>query len=135
MLAIDRRFGVAMLVLAVAASATVGCGEAPTRSALPSAAAGAVLYAQNGCARCHGPSGHGDGPVGETLDPRPRDFRDASAFKNGIDTGAIADTIATGVPEGGRMPTFGHLTATERRSLALFVISLRDPLPKGSAQP
>ncbi len=115
--------------------ATIGVAPACGWRQTQSAEAGRVLYGQNGCAACHGPNGHGDGPVGRTLDPQPRDFRDASAFKNGTDVPAIAGTIATGVPEGGRMPRFGHLEESERRSLALYVISLRDQSAIGRVQP
>jgi mono/diheme cytochrome c family protein len=34
---------------------------------------GAALYAKD-CATCHGPGGRGDGPVAETLTPRPADL-------------------------------------------------------------
>lgn len=96
-------------------------------AAVPSLAEGRALYASDGCAGCHGTTGHGDGPVARTLTPPPRDFRDASAFKNGIDESAIAQTIATGIPRGGAMPLYAHLSERERRSLARYVISLRTP--------
>src|SRR5428012_4831 len=44
---------------------------------LSSAAEGRTLYETNGCVSCHGLQGHGDGPVGKTLTPAPRDFRGA----------------------------------------------------------
>ena len=100
-------------------------GEADTSDA-PSAAAGARLYASDGCAACHGVQGWGDGPVARTLAPPPRDFRRADGFRNGSDVEAIAQTLATGLPGGGGMPLYPHLTLAERRSLALFVHSLRD---------
>jgi mono/diheme cytochrome c family protein len=34
---------------------------------------GAQIFNLN-CAACHGPQGHGDGPAGESLDPRPRNL-------------------------------------------------------------
>lgn len=34
---------------------------------------GAAIYAQR-CAFCHGPTGKGDGPSGQALQPPPRDF-------------------------------------------------------------
>ncbi len=91
----------------------------------PSRAEGGALYRANGCVSCHGTDGHGDGPVGITLTPRPRDFRDTLAFRNGTGVAAIAQTIATGIPVGGAMPMFAHLTNAERESLALYVISLK----------
>jgi len=97
----------------------------------PSAEEGRALYRANGCGSCHGPSGWGDGPVGKTLNPPPRDFRDANAFKNGTAVEAIAQTIATGIMTGGAMPRFVHLTNAERESIALYVISLRS-IPRQS---
>jgi high-affinity iron transporter len=90
-------------------------------------ARGQALYAANGCGTCHGLEGRGDGPVAKTLNPPPRDFRDASAFKNGVDAGSIAKTIATGLTrDGGQMQSYFHLSDRERHLLALFVISLRE---------
>ena len=37
------------------------------------AAAGKVIFDTN-CQLCHGATGKGDGPVGATLDPKPRDL-------------------------------------------------------------
>jgi mono/diheme cytochrome c family protein len=37
------------------------------------AQAGAEVF-QTNCATCHGPQGHGDGPAGQSLDPKPRDL-------------------------------------------------------------
>ena len=34
---------------------------------------GAVVFHTN-CETCHGPQGHGDGPAGQALDPRPRNL-------------------------------------------------------------
>jgi high-affinity iron transporter len=88
---------------------------------------GAMLYATNGCAACHGPEGHGNGPVAKTLKPPPRDFRDQSAFKNGRDPDSVAKTLATGLTrDGGQMQSYAHLSDRERDLLARFVISLGD---------
>lgn len=133
----------ALAVCIVGIGALVACDRGPD----PSVDAGRDLYRQNGCASCHGPDGHGDGPVAKTIEPHPRDFRDASSFKQGTDVASIADTIATGVMEHSQgnspgdphhrqvMPQFNHLSEGERRSLALYVISLRNPLETGRNQP
>jgi len=34
---------------------------------------GAEVFRTN-CEMCHGPQGHGDGPAGQSLDPRPKDL-------------------------------------------------------------
>jgi cytochrome c553 len=133
-------FVAAVLVVAVA------CQQRP----LPTLREGRMLYAENGCASCHGAEGHGDGAVAPTLDPRPRDFRDVAAFKRGFDVEAIARTLATGIlaeaaPATGAsgapqhhqqgMPKFDHLTETERQSLALHIISLHNAARQGARQP
>lgn len=150
---------VAALHLAVAAS-VLGSGAmmACNGGAKPSVEAGRDLYTQNGCASCHGPGGHGDGPVGQTLEIRPRDFGDAAAFRQGTDVDSIATTIAIGVSDDisasrpasgsddrldGRqvyhhtqvMPRFDHLSDMERRSLALYVISLQGSRKTERKQP
>lgn len=103
--------------------------------ASPTPEEGRALYLMHGCASCHGPDGHGDGPVARTLVPRPRDFRDAGSFKNGTTPVAISKTIAEGIPGGAAMPLFGHLTERERGSLALYVTSLREPSRELKTQP
>lgn len=118
----------ALLVPYDALEQALGDDPAAERDAPPpSVAAGRALYHSDGCVRCHGSLGRGDGPVGLTLVPPPRDFRSAAAFKNGADVEAIARTLATGIPSGGAMPLYAHLSEAERRSLALYVISLRIP--------
>lgn len=102
-------------------------GIAVAVSAPPTVAEGRTIYQSDGCASCHGLTGQGDGPVGRTLMPPPRDFRDARAFRNGADAESIAQTLATGIPGGGQMPLYAHLTLRERQSLALYLIALRTP--------
>jgi hypothetical protein len=71
------------------------------------------------------------------LPASPIDFRNVSLFKRGATEGTIAKTLAEGIPmvhptpalhdthHELLMPKFDHLTETERRSIALYVISLR----------
>ena len=116
------------LLLPILAAAIDGCAPAP------SVAEGRTLYRANGCITCHGPDGHGDGPIAATLAPRPRDFRDRAAFKQGNNESAIASTLAHGIRKGGAMPVFPHLSERERRSLAAFVRALQTPSNGGSNQ-
>jgi mono/diheme cytochrome c family protein len=81
---------------------------------------GRELFGRNGCAVCHGEEGRGDGSIAQTLRPRPRNFRDLGAYKQGVGVDQIARTIETGIP-GSSMPAYAHLSAAERRSIALFV--------------
>jgi mono/diheme cytochrome c family protein len=39
---------------------------------------GAEVFKTN-CQACHGPQGHGDGPAGQSLDPRPRNLAEIHA--------------------------------------------------------
>jgi high-affinity iron transporter len=105
----------------------------------PSIAQGRALYEANGCASCHGVSGHADGPASGRLLVKPPDFRHPQLFRNGATESAIARTLDQGIagpPASTQhaehthhvlaMPKFDHLTEIERRSVALFVISLSD---------
>ena len=98
---------------------------------IPSVTAGRDLYEANGCASCHGLSGHGDGILAGELPSKPIDFRDASAFTRG---GSEDDTVET-LLEDTMMPRFDHLSETERRSIALYVISIRSKGPKRNIRP
>jgi mono/diheme cytochrome c family protein len=103
----------------------------------PSVEKGRALYFANGCASCHGSSGAGNGPLAQRLISKPTDLRMPALFKRGSGEDAIARTLAEGVfnhdtstpPSHAThhelaMPQFSHLTDTERRSIALYVISL-----------
>jgi high-affinity iron transporter len=128
----ERRRVVAGGVVVCALSAAVACATAPP----PTVEEGRSLYGTNGCVTCHGPAGHGDGPIAKTMVPPPRDFRDASAFKNGTEVPAIARTLADGLATNGAgMPRFDHLTEYERRSIALFVRSLHADFKEKAGQP
>ncbi len=71
------------------------------------------------------------------LPASPIDFQNVSLFKRGTTEDAIAKTLAEGISIEHStpvlhqthhellMPKFDHLTETERRSIALYVISLR----------
>ena len=131
------RLGLLAVILA-------GCAARPP---VPSVAEGRSLYKANGCANCHGPQGHGDGPLIAKLPSRPIDLHYSSLFKRGADEDGIFKTLTEGVtmihfsPELQQthhmlvMPKFDHLTETERRSIALYVISLRDDADQGKVQP
>jgi hypothetical protein len=115
--------------------------------ARPSLAQGRTLYRANGCASCHGPDGHGDGPLAPNLPAAPIDFRNVSLFKRGATEDDIAKTLLVGVSlvhvipilhqthHELLMPKFDHLTKTERRSIALYVISLRNDSDGGRVHP
>lgn len=66
--------------------------HAPTDSA--SIAAGGKSFAKY-CVPCHGASGHGDGPAGAALKPRPRDFTSAKNLRSEND-GELFEVIKDG---------------------------------------
>ena len=107
----------------------VGCsserGQEETRA--EATLRGKTLFHRHGCAVCHGREGRGDGPMAGNFNPRPRDFRDASAFKKGHSLAAIAQTIENGLSEeGAGMPGYPHLANDERRAIAAYVGALRE---------
>ena len=71
------------------------------------------------------------------LPAAPTDLRNPALFTRGDGEAAIAATLADGISGGGSglpnyfyhyllMPKFDHLTEAERRSIALYVISLQN---------
>jgi mono/diheme cytochrome c family protein len=56
------------------------------------------------CKSCHGPEGRGDGPMSNSLTPRPRDFHSPS-FQGEISDDQIIAIIAKGGPAVGKSPT------------------------------
>ncbi len=97
------------------------------------AAAGKTVYDTN-CLSCHGATGKGDGPVGQALNPRPRDFSTGD-FKFDTDndgeagTDADLDAVITkgGAAFGGSplMAPWGHLPEKDRENLIAYIRSLK----------
>ncbi len=96
---------------------------APTHA--PDLARGAVLY-QSQCAACHGAGGHGDGPVGLSLTPRPIDFthQQRADQRSAL---SLYEVITQGV-EGTPMASFAStLSSDDRWALAYYVGTLAYP--------
>jgi mono/diheme cytochrome c family protein len=76
------------------------------------------------CAKCHGPSGHGDGANASTLRTRPRDFTDCATMKKISD-----DTMFKAIKDGGTavslpgdMPPWGQaFDDSEIKGLVAFL--------------
>lgn len=85
---------------------------------------GRDLFLSNGCVGCHGDSGHGDGPAGQALTPKPRNFHDKSAYKQGTSVDNIAKTIETGIPETA-MVAYPHIPESDRRLIAHYIVFLQ----------
>jgi mono/diheme cytochrome c family protein len=95
-----------------------------------SAAKGKEVYASLGCARCHGETGHGEGPSAPTLkDDRGRPIRPANltqrwTFRGGPRREDIFRTFSTGL-NGTPMPSyFDSLDVEGRWALTDYVYSL-----------
>jgi len=106
--------------------------------ALPSAPAvtkesvelGKKLYADNGCIKCHGNLGRGDGPSAPTLNDdfgrpiRAADLTETWAFRGGSTREDIFRTMSTGL-NGTPMPAFVDALQPEQRwAISDFIVSL-----------
>jgi len=109
--------------------------RAPTDSA--SIAAGGKSFAKY-CVPCHGAGGHGDGPAGAALKPRPRDFTSTKNLRSEND-GELFEVIKDGGASeklSAMMPAWGgSLNKTQIWQLVAYVrgFPARDSLAKAHA--
>ncbi|WP_324615227.1 cytochrome c/FTR1 family iron permease [Dyella amyloliquefaciens] len=96
---------------------------APARA--PDLARGATLYQQQ-CAACHGASGHGDGPAGVKLTPRPIDFTDQSRADQ-RSVLSLYEVITQGVADTPMTSYKASLSDDDRWALAYYVGTLAYP--------
>ncbi|AIF48074.1 FTR1 family protein [Dyella japonica] len=98
---------------------------APGRT--PDLARGASIY-QAQCAACHGATGHGDGPAGLPLSPRPIDFTNTTRAdqRSALSLYEVITQGVTGTPMASYAQT---LSADDRWSLAYYVGTLAYPTP------
>lgn len=75
------------------------------------------------CATCHGDQGHGDGPGGEGLEPKPSDFHDDDLMDNFSPYQAY-NSIKLGIP-GTAMIAYTQHSGSEIWDLAFYVESLK----------
>lgn len=85
-------------------------------------ARGKDVYAKT-CATCHGADGKGDGPGGTGLNPKPRNFTDKTAWKNGTRLEDVYRTLEEGI-KGSSMVSYNYLSKKDRMALAHVVQSL-----------
>lgn len=85
---------------------------------------GQELFAQNGCAGCHGENGLGDGPAGAALNPKPRDFTKTAEYKQGTSVEEIAATIEKGIP-GSPMVGYAQISKEDRTSIAKYIVHVQ----------
>ncbi|OGQ10859.1 MAG: hypothetical protein A2138_06445 [Deltaproteobacteria bacterium RBG_16_71_12] len=91
--------------------------------------AGKKLYDVN-CLPCHGEKGDGNGPVGQALVPKPRDFA-KDPFKQGSKPVQVFTSITAGVKD---TPMVGYpqLSEEERWALTYHVLELVPKANKGA---
>jgi len=96
-------------------TAAVSTGPAATGDA-------ATIFKQK-CATCHGPSGHGDGPLAASLNPHPRNYHDKAYMATRTD-----DDLYNSIFNGkSAMPAWGKsgaLTAAQVHEMVAYVRSL-----------
>lgn len=85
-------------------------------------AKGKTAY-QTSCASCHGDTGDGNGPAGQYLKPKPRNFK-TDPFKNGNSPDQIFASITKGLP-GTAMAPFGHLGEEVRWGITHYILSMK----------
>ncbi len=107
----------------------VGDPSLPDEAAL---VAGKEVYAKMQCAKCHGPTGLGDGPSAPGLKDdnglaiKPRNFGNASQYVGASDPRGVYQTFTTGF-DGTPMPSFADFLPEEQRwQLVWYVTSFRD---------
>ncbi|HLO16398.1 MAG TPA: cytochrome c [Anaerolineales bacterium] len=83
--------------------------------------AGAEVFKTN-CQMCHGPQGHGDGPAGQSLDPKPRNLAELQT-KVGDDF--LFWRISTGKPGTSMVAWKGILTDEQIWQVVSFIRTLR----------
>lgn len=99
----------------------------------PLSAAPAEQY-EKYCARCHGKSGEGNGPIAQNLITSPRRFADNPGWFRLMPEKRLAESVANGV-DGTSMPPFVKLLSKEERGLLLDFIRTRFAQLSPDAQP
>ena len=113
----------AVALIVLSSMFAIGCADRAAKR-------GRQLYAEHGCAVCHGAQGHGDGPSVKRLDIAPRDFADRRGLLGGQSNfGPIGpDQIAASIRIGaGAMPPFRDITESEAQDIAAWIVSLQAP--------
>ena len=91
---------------------------AVARAGEPIPGRGAALYAAR-CAFCHGPTGHGNGPSGRTMKPRPTDFTSGPGAR--LTPDRVRAAIVQGVPGSPMVAYGGVIPDADLDALVRFV--------------
>lgn len=85
------------------------------------ATAGADVFKKN-CESCHGPEGHGDGPAGTALDPKPRNL---AVFQSQVGDDYLFWRINTGMDGTSMVAWKGTLTEEQMWQVIAFLHTLK----------
>jgi high-affinity iron transporter len=121
-------FGLAASLLLLTAATTVRADDADAKVQAADAAKGAAVFKMY-CETCHGPTGLGDGPVGKTLNPPPRNFQEAK-FKYGDSNQAHFEVITNGAASKGGSPMMAPWGAVIPEADRWAVVKYIDSLKK-----
>lgn len=102
-----------LVVIALATFLELAAQEYP-----PDVARGKAVYERH-CQGCHGPSGRGDGPAGESLKVRPADFHRFRSFLKSDDE--LLRTIEHGVVFSPMHSWRGQLTDGEMQDVVAYI--------------
>ncbi|MCZ7549406.1 MAG: cytochrome c [Anaerolineales bacterium] len=91
------------------------------RPGAPTRPPGKEAFTTN-CAACHGAEGHGDGPAGAALDPKPRDL---SAFAPEVGDDYLFWRVNTGVPGTAMVGWKGILTDEQIWDVIAYIRTLK----------
>ncbi|MFH5952351.1 c-type cytochrome, partial [Clostridium perfringens] len=90
-----------------------------------------AVYVREGCVKCHGPEGRGDGESADSIKDQqgahiyPQDYsRLATHSKAGADADDVFRVITTGLAS---MPSFAYLSVQERTAIVAWVRSRAFP--------
>ena len=116
-----------VLALFVAAGVARAADDGTEEVKKADAAKGAQIFQQY-CVTCHGPTGLGDGPVGKTLNPPPRNFQEGK-FKYGDTPRAHFEVVTNGAAAKGGSPLMAPWGAVipeaDRWAVIKHVMSLK----------
>jgi len=97
------------------------------------ASRGAPLYAQY-CANCHGPQGAGDGPMAQSLDPKPAHHNDGATM-NALSNDHLFKVVKEGGAAVGKSPMMapwgGTLSDAQIWDVVAYVRTLATPPYRG----
>ena len=121
------RFAIALALVIAAGSFARAADDFEAKVQAADAARGAQVFAQY-CATCHGPQGLGDGPVGKTLNPPPRNFQEGK-FKYGMTSKDHFEVISNGAASKGGSPLMAPwgkvIPEQDRICLVKYIESLK----------